>query len=179
MHGQVSSTKASTADGSSRTPASGSRCSSTPVSASRRSNLHRALTSGFERGNPISSSRWCWRPSGRRLLAMCQYRAGPRISLTTPRETDMPDEVTYYAVVDDLSSRERPAGVFRRTYTEDGGRSDEAFTRNLIWEFSPLLISAERGDLQNDFIEITENEANQIVARIRARVTGQSAAKDA
>jgi hypothetical protein len=91
----------------------------------------------------------------------------------------MPDKVTYYAVVDDLSSRERPAGVFRRTYTQDGGRSDEAFTRNLIWEFSPLLISAERGDLQNDFIEITENEANQIVARIRARVTGQSTAKDA
>ena len=84
----------------------------------------------------------------------------------------MPDKVTYYAVVDDLSSRERPAGVFRRTYTEDGGRSDEAFTRNLAWEFSPALISAERGDLQNEFIEITEDEANQIVARIRAEVTG-------
>ena len=91
----------------------------------------------------------------------------------------MPDKVTYYAVVDDLSSRERPAGVFRRTYTQDGGRSDEAFTRSLIWEFSPLLISAERGDLQNDFIEITEDEANQIVARIRARGKGQSTAKDA
>ena len=77
-------------------------------------------------------------------------------------------------VVDDLSSREQPAGVFRRTYTQDGGRSDEAFTRNLIWEFSPLLFSAERGDLQNDFVEITEDEANQIVARIRAKVTGTS-----
>ena len=33
-------------------------------------------------------------------------------------------------------------------------------------------ISAERGDLQNDFIEITETEANQIVERIRATVTG-------
>ena len=40
------------------------------------------------------------------------------------------------------------------------------------WEFSPLLISAERGDLQYEFIEITEDEANQIVARIRAEVTG-------
>jgi hypothetical protein len=84
----------------------------------------------------------------------------------------MPDKVTYYAVVNDLSSRDQPAGVFRRTYTEDGGRSDEAFTRNLMWEYSPALISAERGDLQNDFIEITENEANQLVDRIRARVTG-------
>ncbi len=83
----------------------------------------------------------------------------------------MPDKVTYYAVVNDLSSRERPAGVFRRTYTEDG-RLDEAFTRNLIWERSWLLVSAERGDLVNEFTEITEDEANQIVERIRATVTG-------
>ena len=86
----------------------------------------------------------------------------------------MPDKATYYAVVDDLSSREQPAGIFRRTYTEDGGRSDEAFTRNLVWEFSPALISAERGDLQNEFIEITETESNEIVERIRTRVTGAS-----
>ena len=62
--------------------------------------------------------------------------------------------------------------MFRRTYTEDGGRSDEAFTRNLRWEYSTSLISAERGDLQNELIEITEDEANQIVERIRATVTG-------
>jgi hypothetical protein len=86
----------------------------------------------------------------------------------------MPDKVTYYAVVDDLSSREQPAGVFRRIYTEDGGRSDEAFTRNLTWEFSPALIAAERGDLQNEFIEISEAEANRIVERIRTEVTGNS-----
>jgi hypothetical protein len=84
----------------------------------------------------------------------------------------MPDKVTYYAVVNDFSSRERPAGVFRRTYTEDGGRSDEAFTRNLRWEYSTTLISAERGDLENEFIEITEDEASQIAERIRAKVTG-------
>jgi hypothetical protein len=86
----------------------------------------------------------------------------------------MPDKVTYYAVVDDLSSRERPAGVFRRIYFESGGRRDEAFTRNLVWKRSASLVSAERGDLQNEFIEISEDEANQIVARIRAKVTGTS-----
>jgi hypothetical protein len=83
----------------------------------------------------------------------------------------MPDKVTYYAIINDLSSRERPTGVFRRTYTEDGGKLDEAFTRNLVWEFSPSLISAERGDLLNEFVEITEDEANLIVDRIRATVT--------
>jgi hypothetical protein len=84
----------------------------------------------------------------------------------------MPDRITYYAVVNDLSSRERPTGVFRRTYPEDGGRLDEAFTRNLMWERSWLLVSAERGDLVNEFIEITEAEADQIVERIRSTVTG-------
>ena len=88
----------------------------------------------------------------------------------------MPEKVTYFAIVNDFSSRERPAGVFRRTYSDDGGRSDEAFTRNLRWEYSTSLISAERGDLDNKFIEITEDEANQIVDRIRARVTGTSSA---
>ncbi len=83
----------------------------------------------------------------------------------------MADKVTYYAVVNRRSTRERPAGVFRRIYS-DSGRSDEAFTRNLSWESSVSLISAERGDLENDFIEITEDEANQIVERIRAEVTG-------
>jgi len=86
----------------------------------------------------------------------------------------MPDIVTYYAIIDGLSSRERPAGVFRRIYTEDGGKRDEAFTRNLAWEQSWSLVSAERGDLENEFIEITEDEANQIVDRIRATVTGTS-----
>jgi hypothetical protein len=81
----------------------------------------------------------------------------------------MPDRVTYYAIVDELSSREKPAGVFRRTYFEAGGRRDEAFSRDMTWERSWLLASAERGDTANDFIEITEDEANQIVERFRAQ----------
>jgi hypothetical protein len=87
----------------------------------------------------------------------------------------MPDNVTYYAIFDGLiRSREQPAGVLRRIYTEDGGRRDEAFTRNLVWENSWSLVSAERGDLENEFVEITEDEANQIVERIRATVTGSN-----
>jgi hypothetical protein len=50
--------------------------------------------------------------------------------------------------------------------------ADEAFTTDLVWERSASLVSAERGDLLNDYIEITEDEANQIIDRIRAKVTG-------
>jgi hypothetical protein len=84
----------------------------------------------------------------------------------------MPDKITYYAIIDSLSSRERPAGVLRRIYFEVGGRRDEAFSTELVWERTPMLASAERGDLENEFVEITEDEANQIVDRIRATVTG-------
>ena len=86
----------------------------------------------------------------------------------------MPGKTTYYAIVDDLSSREQPAGVLRRIYFETGGRRDEAFSQHLAWERTAMLVSAERGDLQHEFIEITEDEADQIVERIRAEVTGAS-----
>jgi hypothetical protein len=86
----------------------------------------------------------------------------------------MPDQVTYYAIVDELSSRERPAGVFRRTYFEDGGMEDEAFTRDLEWKRSWLLASAQRGDTENEFIEISKAEADEIVDRIRQRHTAES-----
>ena len=88
----------------------------------------------------------------------------------------MPDKVIFYAVVNDLSSRQHPAGLFRRTYTEAGGLRDEAFTRNLIWKSSSSLLSAERGDLENDFIEITPEEADQLQEELRARWTGMGGA---
>ena len=84
----------------------------------------------------------------------------------------MADKVIYYAVVNDLSTRDRPAGLFRRTYTEAGGLRDEAFTRNLVWKNSSSLVSSERGDLQNDFFEITEDEADQLMEQLRVRWSG-------
>ena len=77
----------------------------------------------------------------------------------------MQESATYYAVIDELSSAEKPAAVFRRVYFADGGMEDEAFTSNLIWEPSSLLAASERGDMTNDFVEISEDEANQIVER--------------
>ena len=83
----------------------------------------------------------------------------------------MPTKITYYAIVDEFSSRERPGGVLRRIQDDDG-QEDQSFTRDLRWEFSPLLYSFERGDGDNQFYEITEEEANQIAERIRRIVTG-------
>jgi hypothetical protein len=85
----------------------------------------------------------------------------------------MADKTTYFAIIDESGSRARPSGVLRRVETDEG-EIDEIFSRNLTWEFSPLLYSAENGDLTNDFAEITEDTANEIVARIRAEAAAQA-----
>jgi hypothetical protein len=84
----------------------------------------------------------------------------------------MPAKITYYAIVDDFSTREDPGGVLRRII-DDEGRDDQAFTTNLKWEHSGSLYSYERGNLDNQFYEITEDEAGRIMERIRRSVTGQ------
>ena len=78
----------------------------------------------------------------------------------------MAEEFTYYAIVDDFSNREQPAGVLRRI-RHDGGERDETFGRDLPWAPSSLLYEHEHGDLENKFVPISEEEAAQIVERIR------------
>jgi hypothetical protein len=78
----------------------------------------------------------------------------------------MAEEITYYAIVDDHSSRDLPAGVLRRV-RHDGGERDETFGTDLRWTSSALLYECEHGELGNDFIPISEDQANRIVARKR------------
>ena len=83
----------------------------------------------------------------------------------------MAEEITYYAIVDDLSTVEQPAGVLRRI-KRNGGETDETFGTDLMWERSALMYSAERGDLENKFVPISEEEAERIVSRIRETFGG-------
>jgi hypothetical protein len=78
----------------------------------------------------------------------------------------MAQTITYYAIIDEFSSRDRPGGVLRRV-VDGNGQVDEAFSPESTWEFSPLLYGAERGDTMFEFVPITEDEADRIVARIR------------
>lgn len=84
----------------------------------------------------------------------------------------MPEKISYYAIVDELTSREHPAGVLRRVKNDDGS-TDEVFSGELKWTFSPLMYEAEHGDLENEFVPISEAEAHRIVDRIRE--TGNAA----
>ena len=81
----------------------------------------------------------------------------------------MPTKTTYFAFINEFSSKERPGGVVGRI-ENDEGECDEAFTGNLAWERTALLYSFERGNRDSQFYEISEDEANQIVDRIRRTV---------
>jgi hypothetical protein len=85
----------------------------------------------------------------------------------------MADETSYYAIVNDFSSLEEPGGVLRRIKV-DGGERDETFGSDLKWGRSALLYSYERGDLTNDMVPITAEEAERIVSRIRQSFGGGS-----
>lgn len=84
----------------------------------------------------------------------------------------MAEEVSYYAIVNDFSTREQPGGVLRRI-KHCGGERDETFGGDLRWARSSLLYAYERGDLTNKLIPISEEEAEQIVERIRRSVRGE------
>jgi hypothetical protein len=77
----------------------------------------------------------------------------------------MAENITYYAIIDDYTTSDEPAGVLRRF--GDGDRRDESFGRDLEWKFSPLLHSVERGDTEYELVPISEEEAGRIVERIR------------
>jgi hypothetical protein len=60
----------------------------------------------------------------------------------------VPAKITYYAIVNEFSSRDEPGGVIRRII-DDQGRDDQAFTRSLQREHTGTLYSYERGDGDN------------------------------
>ena len=66
-----------------------------------------------------------------------------------------------------------PGGFYAGTET-DKEQNDEQFGRDLEWTYSSLLYSYERGNMDNKFYEISEDEANQIIARIHGTATGQA-----
>jgi hypothetical protein len=79
---------------------------------------------------------------------------------------------TYYVVVDDYSTRYQPGGILRRVQ-DDNGEYDEEFGHDLRWTRSWLLYSHERGNMDSQFYEVSEDEANQMIERIRRAVAGE------
>jgi len=81
----------------------------------------------------------------------------------------MSDKATYYLIMDHRSTLDDPAGVARRRPLEEGGFQDEALGRDLVWRFSPLIVGWKRGESTDDLVEVSEEEAQRIIERLRQR----------
>src|ERR1700760_4704363 len=73
--------------------------------------------------------------------------------------------ITYYAVINQFSSFDKPFGVIRRV-ENDRGHRDELFSPERTWKHTSLLYSAEHGDLANDMVRISEREAARYLGQL-------------
>ncbi len=83
----------------------------------------------------------------------------------------MSEVITYYAVIDQFSTFDKPFGVIRRIENE-GGHRDELFSPERTWKHTSLLYSAEHGDLAHDMVLISAAEATRILGRLAACAAG-------
>lgn len=75
--------------------------------------------------------------------------------------------VTYYAKLAAGRTRENPSGIVRRIHTDPP--TDEGFTRSMTWMPTEYLKLYHLGHNDTDHVEITEEEANTIIERWKAK----------
>jgi hypothetical protein len=76
---------------------------------------------------------------------------------------------TYYAIIDDETNRENPAGIARRVEDTDGGFIDEGLHVDLKWHRTPVIVEWERAESAGDLAEVSAEEAELIIDRLAAR----------
>jgi hypothetical protein len=81
----------------------------------------------------------------------------------------MTNEVAYFAIVRDGETADSPSGLARRTHTPEG-RLDETLRHDLTWQRDSAIYEWERGEeLGVDLVAISEQEAEELIARFRER----------
>jgi len=78
----------------------------------------------------------------------------------------VPDKITYYAIVGDRNTIDNPRGLVRRLEDDDGS-SEEALQEDFSWKFTPVIVEWERGDFDDELIEVSHEQANKIIEYFR------------
>jgi hypothetical protein len=78
----------------------------------------------------------------------------------------MADKITYYAIVGGNSTIDNPRGLVRRLEHDDGP-SDEALRGDFSWKFTPVIAEWERGDFDDELVEVGHQQASKIIEHLR------------
>jgi hypothetical protein len=77
-------------------------------------------------------------------------------------------KITYYAIVGDDRTVADPYGLLRRLEHENGA-IDEGLRRDFSWSRSPLITEWERGDFEDELVEVSHEQAGKIIEYFRDR----------
>ena len=80
----------------------------------------------------------------------------------------MPDKITYYAIVGGNRTIDNPYGLVRRLRHNDGP-SDEALRKDFSWKFTPVIVEWERGDFADELVEVSHEQASEIIDYFREK----------
>jgi hypothetical protein len=80
----------------------------------------------------------------------------------------MPHKITYYAVVGEDRTIDNPYGLVRRLEHDDGP-SDEGLRKDFSWTFSPSIVEWKHGDLDDELVEVSHEQASKIIEYFRSR----------
>ena len=80
----------------------------------------------------------------------------------------MPDKITYYAIVGGHNTISDPRGLVRRLEHDDG-LSDEALRKDFSWKYTPVIVEWERGDFDDELVEVSHEQAERIIGYFRER----------
>jgi len=78
----------------------------------------------------------------------------------------VPDKITYYAIVSGSNTIDKPRGLVRRLEHDDGP-SDEVLRADFSWKFTPVLVAWERGDFDDELVEVSHEQAERIIQYFR------------
>ncbi|MBV9857316.1 MAG: hypothetical protein JOY82_22830 [Streptosporangiaceae bacterium] len=56
-----------------------------------------------------------------------------------------------------------------RRLEHDDGPSDEALRDNFSWKFTPVIVEWERGDFDDELVEVSHEQASKIIEYFRQK----------
>jgi hypothetical protein len=80
----------------------------------------------------------------------------------------MASKIIYYAIVGQEHTVDQPLGLLRRLQHDDGPE-DEGLRDDLSWRKTSLIVEHDNGSLDNEFVEVSHEQAGRIVEYFRAK----------
>jgi hypothetical protein len=78
------------------------------------------------------------------------------------------DSITYFAIVGGDRTIDNPYGLVRRLEHDDGP-ADEALRKDFSWKVTPLIVEWERGDFEDELVEVSHEQASKIIEYFRQK----------